>query len=415
MGGVSIRYGAPIVQPIGNSGGGGGGGVPAGFVSSTIYPNVAALEAAFPAAANGGSYGLVSDSGVGAVQVETYLSDGATWLPVTPPGFVNGVVYATAAALEAAYPAAAWGSFYGLVSDSGLAGAEVQTYLSNGAAWRIVTPRGFVNGVRYANAAALEVAYPAAAWNQFYGLVDDGGTGSQPRAYQSDGATWILLGTFYQLLSQNGGLDAGSLPDWLGTGYTVHEGGAFVSVSGTSLRVSNLTVGNRVTVSWDLPVGTIAVNAGGIIDAVDTAAATEWIATTGLVVDDGTEVLTRILGSSDVTDLVADAGLAAWMTGVALRTGVDVAEQLFQSRLSGTVASSITAGPPNPVGGGGSGVVTSTDAFGAAYTNAGSGTRFTDTAFALPIAPRYRGVFQVCAIAGTVATVDLDTCFGTST
>jgi len=65
-----------------------GGGTPAGFVSPQIYETSGSLEAAYPAASNSGSFGLVTDLRLNMPSV--YVSDGTNWttmlLTGAPPG-----------------------------------------------------------------------------------------------------------------------------------------------------------------------------------------------------------------------------------------------------------------------------------------------------------------------------------------
>lgn len=53
-------------------------------------------------------------------------------------------------------------------------------------------PTGFVSTTRYASAAALESAFPAASNSGSFGLVDDG-PGGDPQTYESNGTSWGVV------------------------------------------------------------------------------------------------------------------------------------------------------------------------------------------------------------------------------
>lgn len=109
-------------------GGAGGGGAPEGFAVSDRYTDAADLAANGPAATGSGQYALVDDYPTDQPRV---YRDGGTWSPLS-----DAVIYATRAALEAAWPAANNDGEVRFVA-TGTAGAG-RAFRSDGSSWAAV-------------------------------------------------------------------------------------------------------------------------------------------------------------------------------------------------------------------------------------------------------------------------------------
>lgn len=163
---------------------------PDGFVDQTIYANSVALELAYAAAAYPGSYGLVQDG----PYVRVYLSDSNVWqmLGDIIPGFIGNLsgtpLLTDAAELESLYPAIDNTGSYGLAYLSGIP----RVYESDGSSWNLqdTLPTDFVSQAIYANASALQTAFPAASYTNMYGLATES---LVTKLYRSNGSAWLQI------------------------------------------------------------------------------------------------------------------------------------------------------------------------------------------------------------------------------
>lgn len=140
------------------------------------YASTGALQTAFPAAANAGRFATIGASAPYAV----YASTGSAWvLAVSTSGNGPFGPYATPAALETAFPAASNPGRHGFVGSA----APYTVYTSNGAAWAI----GALGP--YTTAAALETAFPSASNMGRFATV---GSAAPYKMYSSNGTAWVL-------------------------------------------------------------------------------------------------------------------------------------------------------------------------------------------------------------------------------
>lgn len=158
--------------------GGGSGNV----LNVGTFANVAALQSAFPAAANVGAFGNVGAS----APYTQYQSSGAAWLAVGHGNVLNVGTYATAGALQTAFPAASNTGALATVGSS----APYTQYVSNGSAWVAagVGSGNVTNVGTFATTGALQTAFPAASNTGSLALV---GSGAPYALYISSGSAWI--------------------------------------------------------------------------------------------------------------------------------------------------------------------------------------------------------------------------------
>lgn len=242
---INPATGLPVLTVVGSGGGG------SGNVSNVgTFASAAALQTAFPAASNLGAFGNVGASAPYAV----YQSNGSAWAPVGSGSLANVGTYASTGALQTAFPAASNKGSFAYVGSS----SPYTLYTSDGTTWIASSGSGGTPSTTTPNALAstpvigtstafmrADAVLPLPSINAVGGLPQSSGN------YNASTNT-ILTGAY---AGQN--LVSGTLP----TGTSTAPTGFKVTVAGTPGvdSLGALSVGDVVFYSsalvWDVMGG----------------------------------------------------------------------------------------------------------------------------------------------------------------
>lgn len=118
-----------------------------------------------------------------------YRYDGG-WIQFKPSDFVDQTIYANASALQTAYPAASNTNLYGLATES----LVTKLYKSNGSAWLQIAPTIESNSIvgSYAGDTAVNTAYTNGSWSRRTGdlYTDSSGAGTTVKRWS--GSVWQI-------------------------------------------------------------------------------------------------------------------------------------------------------------------------------------------------------------------------------